>query len=88
MFSIPAWAVAVIWLLVGVSSTYNSFQTRGVLQKGLFLIAIASSYFSGVYFYFTTFVVDVDIRQLWVRGGLVWVGVVLLYWQYKIFRGQ
>lgn len=80
----PAWLISALAALGGVLCALAFFKMRYMpfsFRIGLILIAPALIGFGVLYFYFTSYVVDVSIRQASVRLALLYLFFVILLWQ-------
>jgi len=98
---IPAWIISVTWIVSGLLCVYNilmitkynhltlSFASRGLLA-GLLIFAPASIFFGVLYYYYTIEIVDVAVRAIWIRYGILYLAIAFGMWQFVIIwlRGK
>lgn len=78
MILIPAWIVTVVFMLDAALCAYSSIKykdwTGVIFAPVLFAFAV-------LYWNYSTFEIDVYIRAVQVRIGIVAIGATILFWR-------
>lgn len=81
---IPTWLISALAALGGLLCILAIFKNQHIpfsFRIGPILIAPALIGFGALYFYFTNYVVEIEIRQGAVRLALLYLFLVILLWQ-------
>lgn len=81
---IPTWLISILAFLAGGSCIWSAYRFRWMpsyFWTGLIILGPALIGFGVIYFYFTTYIVDLDIRQQSVRLMLAYLFGSVFIWQ-------
>lgn len=78
MQPVPSWIISLLFLLSAVLCVYSAWKYSDWTGR---LFAPVLTVFAVLYYYYTIADVDIVVRQIQVRWGLVIVGLTILLWR-------
>ncbi len=78
MFVIPAWLISASAGICALMCLYSFFRYKDTLAGGF---AFPLLFFAFIYGYYATAVVDINVRQLWVRPAILLLIFVIGVWR-------
>ncbi len=82
---IPSWVISFISALCGILCVYSYIKHRDTLGGGF---AFAMFFFAAVYGYWTTADVEITVRQVIVRLGILQLVILIMIWRIAEIRSH
>ena len=82
---IPSWSISLVAALCGLLCLYSYFKYNDTMGGGF---ALTMFFFAAVYGYFTSVEVEITIRQVIVRLGILQLFILVLIWRIAEIRSH